>query len=434
LSFCAGQYHWVAVLAPQKRRAIASWTTGWISVSGQIVLGASSAFAAGLQLQSLIVVNNQDYDRPRWQGMLFYWAILAYAALINIFGIKLLPNVNLVAGVLHLVGLVAIMITLGVMANKNSAEFVFVDFVNSSGWTSDGVSWLIGMQSAVYPMLGYDAACHLAEELPNATRNVPLAMIWGVAVNGILGFGYCILLLFCTSPLDALLGTNTGFPFIQIFLDVTGSPAGTIVMSLIPSIIATAGAIASVASTSRTLWAFARDKGLPFSDYFSHVHPKFHVPVRAILVVFALQLLLGLLYLGNVTAFNAVLSLAIIGSYLSYVVPIWYMNFKGRPVLSRAHYGYFVLPKMIGYAVNIFSIIWIVVVIIFSMFPLTLPVEPDNMNYASVVLVGWGLFGFAYYYLGGGKRKFMVPYQDMATLDDIHGPVTPVQGSFSEAK
>lgn len=98
MTFILGQYHWVAALSPANTRAGASWATGWISVSGQIVLTASSAFAAGLQLQSLITIENPSYDRPRWQGMLFYWAVLVYAAIVNIFGIRLLPGINLTAG------------------------------------------------------------------------------------------------------------------------------------------------------------------------------------------------------------------------------------------------------------------------------------------------------------------------------------------------
>jgi amino acid transporter len=243
-------------------------------------------------------------------------------------------------------------------------------------------------------------------------------MLGGVGLNGILGFGYTIMLLYSTSPLESLLATPTGFPFIQIFLDVTKSKVGTIILSLIPSIIAIAGTIAALASTSRTLWAFARDSGVPFSNYFSHVHPKLQVPVRAIIVATVLQILLGLLYLGNVTAFNAVLSLAIIGSYLAHVVPICYMIVCGRPRLPRSHYGAFALSKPTGYFVNISSVAWIVVVVVFSMFPLGLPVTAANMNYSSVVLVGWGLFGTAYYYLGGGKGKFQVPYQDLADVDD----------------
>lgn len=86
------------MLAPSKVRATMSWAVGWISLGGQIVLTASAAVAAGLQFQSLIVITHEDYDRPRWQGMLFYWAVVAYAAVINVFGVKTLPNVNLVAG------------------------------------------------------------------------------------------------------------------------------------------------------------------------------------------------------------------------------------------------------------------------------------------------------------------------------------------------
>lgn len=97
-----GQYHWVAVLAPRNARVTASWFTGWISVGGQIVLTASAAFAAGLQLQALITLNHPDtYVPKRWQGMLFYWLVLLYAAAVNILGSKILPHTNLASGESH---------------------------------------------------------------------------------------------------------------------------------------------------------------------------------------------------------------------------------------------------------------------------------------------------------------------------------------------
>lgn len=74
--------------------------TGWISVGGQVVLTSSAAFAAGLQLQALITLNNDSYTAARWQGMLFYWAILVYAMAINIWGAKLLPTANLLSGMI----------------------------------------------------------------------------------------------------------------------------------------------------------------------------------------------------------------------------------------------------------------------------------------------------------------------------------------------
>jgi hypothetical protein len=72
--------------------------TGWISIGGQIVLTSSAAFAAGLQTQSLIIVNSDSYIPQRWQGMLFYWAILTYALVMNIWGHRLLPTTNTISG------------------------------------------------------------------------------------------------------------------------------------------------------------------------------------------------------------------------------------------------------------------------------------------------------------------------------------------------
>ncbi|KAH6867348.1 amino acid permease [Thelonectria olida] len=410
-----GQYHWVAALSPASMRSAASWATGWISLGGQIILTASSAFAAGLQAQALIVLNDNSYVRTRWQGMLFYWAVLVCAGVINIWGMKVMPRLNLLSGIIHIVAFVAILITLGVMAPKNTSSFVFTEFVNSSGWKSDGISWLVGMQSAVYPFLGYDAACHLAEELPHASRNVPLAMVGSVVLNGIIGFAYCIILLYSAGSLDALLQTPTGYPFMQIFLDATESRAGAMIMSLMPVLIAFAATIAGTASTSRTLWAFARDKAIPFHRHISSVNTSLQVPIIAVIAVITLQLLLGLIYIGNATAFNAILSMAIIGLYLSYLLPIVCMFF-GRKTLAKDKFGPFALPGIVGNSVNVISMIWILVTIIFSTFPISMPVTPENMNYSIVILAGWGACGMAYYYQIG-KRTYQVPLTDIAVID-----------------
>lgn len=94
-----GQYHWVHCLAPASYQSTASWFTGWISIGGQLVFSASAAFAAGLQFQALITLNHPDSYTPiRWQGMMFYWLILAYSTALNIWGSKILPHTNTAAG------------------------------------------------------------------------------------------------------------------------------------------------------------------------------------------------------------------------------------------------------------------------------------------------------------------------------------------------
>jgi len=72
--------------------------TGWTCVGGQVVLTASAAFAAGLQAQALVIVNDSSYIPQRWQGLLFYWAILFYAFVLNVWGHRALPLHNTVSG------------------------------------------------------------------------------------------------------------------------------------------------------------------------------------------------------------------------------------------------------------------------------------------------------------------------------------------------
>lgn len=235
-------------------------------------------------------------------------------------------------------------------------------------------------------------------------------MVGSVFVNGIMGLAYVIVLLYSAGSTD-LADAPLGFPFMQIYLDATKSRAGTTVMSIMVILIAIAATIAGVISTSRTLWAFARDQATPFHETLSRVHPQLQIPLRAVAVVVVLQFLLGFIYLGNDTAFNAILSMAIIGLYLSYLLPILYMLFYGRRNLKAHQYGRFRLGYVPGVVLNVLSVIWMITVMIFSLFPATLPLTAKNMNYSVVVFGGWMVFGFIYYAVWG-RRKFQVPIID----------------------
>ncbi|KAK7403433.1 hypothetical protein QQX98_010799 [Neonectria punicea] len=403
-----GQYHWVAALFPDSGRKTAAWVTGWISIGGQIVMTASVAFACGLMTQGLIVLNVEGYIPTRWQAVLIYWAFLLYAAAMNIWCHRLLPTASLISGILHVVCFVAIFIALAVMAPKNSASFVFTETYNRTGWPSDGVAWLVGLISTVYPFLGYDAAYHLAEELPHASRNVPLAMLGSIVTNGTIGLAYVLMLAFSTGSLDTILDTPTGFPFMKIFLDATRSTAGATALVLYPIVVAVAGTVAGVTSTSRTLWVYARDKATPFPGHLSHVNQRARVPVNAIVACLVLQAALGFIYLGNTTAFNAILSMSIIGMYSSYGIPIACMLFNGRTQLPKSEYGPFRFGKIAGPILNIISLVWITAAIIFSIFPGTIPANSTNMNYSIAVMVAWMAFGLAWYAISL-RRKFHTP-------------------------
>lgn len=257
-------------------------------------------------------------------------------------------------------------------------------------------------------VFSYDSTCHLAEEIPKPSRNVPLAMVGSCVLNGIMGLGYIILLLYSTGPLKDLLTTRTGFPFMEIYLNATKSPIGATMMCLSFTIIAVVATGAATASTSRTLWAFARDGATPLHHHISKVDSATEVPILAILIVVTLQALLGFLYLGNTTAYNAVLAMAAIGLYLSYLLPIACMLGHRLQNKQAITYGEFRLGQPFGIFLNILSVLWLTVAIIFSTFPSELPPAANNANYSSAVMFGWVLFG-AVYYFGWGRKTFKVP-------------------------
>jgi choline transport protein len=242
----------------------------------------------------------------------------------------------------------------------------------------------------------------LAEELIHPARNVPIAMVGSVLVNGIMGFGYAIVLLISLGDLNELLTSPIGFPFMQLFLNVTKSTTGATILSLSVSLIAVAANAAGLTSTSRTAWAFARDSAIPSSRYFARVNSKLKVPVRMVVCITILEGLLGFIYIGNTTAFNAILSMAILGMYESYLLPIVYMLLYGRK--QGRVFGPFRLGRIGGVLTNIIAICWLVFAMIFSTFPNFEPVNAQNMNYSTVVLGGWLFFGALYYFLSGRKQ------------------------------
>lgn len=92
-------------------------------------------------------------------------------------------------------------------------------------------------------------------------------------------------------------------------------------MSAIVLILTWACATGIITSASRMTWAFARDRGTPFSRIVSKVDPRTQVPVIAVGVVVVIACLLTLINIGSPTAFNDVISLTITGFYGSYLVP-----------------------------------------------------------------------------------------------------------------
>ena len=115
----------------------------------------------------------------------------------------------------------------------------------------------------------------MSEEIKDASVVLPKAIMWAAGVNG--SMGWLMLITFCITLGDVfeVLESPTGYPFIQVFFNVTKSRMATSVMTAILIVNITSACISTVATVSRQTWSFARDRGLPCSDFIAHVssHP-----------------------------------------------------------------------------------------------------------------------------------------------------------------
>lgn len=142
------------MFAPKSSAAFITWMQGWITVFAWQATATSVVYLAATQIQGLMILNYPGYHAERWHGTLLMWAIISLMLIINIWGIRLLPMVELIGGICHIVFFIMILITLVVLSPRQPASFVFTEFINSSGWSSDTVSWCIGLLTVVYSLVG----------------------------------------------------------------------------------------------------------------------------------------------------------------------------------------------------------------------------------------------------------------------------------------
>ena len=245
----------------------------------------------------------------------------------------------------------------------------------------------------------------MSEEVRNPAKVVPRIIVQSVVINGVLAFGFVLILLFFIGDIGAALDPASGFPSIAIFYTATGSTKAATVMQLSITSIGLMSSIGVVASVSRLTWAFARDGGLPYSKFFSQIDNRFHVPFRSIGLVCAVAVLLSLINIGSDTALNAILALSTSSLYISYLIPIILLVFRRfNQNGTSIKWGPWTMGPWVGLAVNIYSIIFGIFIIIFTPFPSMLPVTAENMNYSGPVFGGMAILLIIDWFFRGRDR------------------------------
>ncbi|KAM4060949.1 amino acid permease [Hirsutella rhossiliensis] len=382
-----GQYHWVSEFAPPQYQKILSYLSGWLSAVSWQSIVALDAFLIGNIIQGLITLNDVSYTPERWQGTLLVFASVIGISLFNVFAAKHLPLAEGIFVTIHIFAFFPVIITLLVLAPKQSASAVFTQFTdNGAGWPSIALTVMVGQVSSMFVVLGSDSVAHMSEEIKDASIIVPKSMIWSFLINLPFSFGLLLTYLFCIGDVAEALASPTGYPFIYVFLNATGSVRAATGLTIVVLALLIMITISSLASTSRQTFAFARDNGLPFSNWLGAVHPTWHVPVNAVLFTCVFSMALALINIGSNVAFNAMLSLSTVALMATYVITIGCITLK-RIRGEQLPYSRWSLGRY-GLGINILALLYSCWSFFWSFWPNSHNITAENFNWACVLFLG----------------------------------------------
>jgi len=312
-----GLYHWASILGGKGW----GWVTAWFNLVGLItVVAAVNAGAYDFIVGSFHPAVGQHAREFKIAGLL---AITLSQALFNHKGIRVTTRLTDFSG--YLILIFAVLLTAAMLACAQHWDWArLVQFSNYSGIPAENpvfprtgnLAWLfaLGFLLPAYTITGFDASAHTAEETIGAALNVPRGIVRSVWVSGVFGWVMLCAIVLAIPNMDEAARQGDGV-FYWVMKEVLPGPLALFLAAGIAVAQYLCG-LAALTSASRMAFAFARDGGLPASQFVRRVSATSRTPSVAIWGVAGMALLcMGLVPYTTIAAVCAVFL------YLSYVLP-----------------------------------------------------------------------------------------------------------------
>jgi len=385
-----GLYYWASKMGGP----VWGWFTGWFNLIGQIAITAGIDYGAATFTDALLqLLWPGSFHGTQHEIVAVYAVILALHALMNIFSVKLVAFLNDVSVWWHVTG---VLIIVGFLIFKpdhhQSFGYVFGHTINNSGF---GHSWLwfvllLGLLQAQYTYTGYDASAHMSEETHDASRSAARGVIGSIVVSAVFGYILALGVTFAIQDQGATTGAG-GFAVKQVFLDSLGSGGAKFVLFICVGAQFYCG-MSSITSASRMMYAFSRDGAVPGHQIWRRLN-KERVPYAAAIAIAVLAFLCAFpAYFGTngVVAYVAVTSIATIGLYIAYAIPI-YLRLREGDAWEPGEWNLGRHYKWIGWT----AVIWVGFISVLFI----LPTSPGGIPWRGEF--SWLFFNYAIIAVGG---------------------------------
>jgi amino acid transporter len=420
------------------------WFTGWFNLIGLIAVFASIDYACAQFLNALLTMYGLDVGVMNWgdadhvlpETFVLFALIVTLHALLNIFSSPLVARFNTISVWWHVIGVAVIIgLLIFVPDNHQSFDFVFTERLNNSGF-SEGMYWYyvlpLGFLLTMYTQTGYDASAHVSEETKGAALGAAKGVWRAVFWSGVFGWFVLLAITFAATETDFVNDPANGWGLgssLAIF-NSENIPSGTgkaiVLIAVVGQLFC---GMAALTSASRMCYAFSRDRAIPGWRVWTRLNHH-RIPAFAVLfmafwaVVVTLPALVG--DENNYTyAFFAVVSIAVIGLYIAYVIPVYLRWRKGDDFQP----GPWTLGKKYKW-VNPAAVLWVafcVIVFILPQAPTGVPGRDEfdwkYVNYAPIT-VGAVILGVGLWWLISARHKFTGPVRNIDTdeLGRVVGP------------
>ena len=369
---------------------------------------AIGVFLVGTLLQSIISINDVNYTFPAWQATLLVIGAVCIAFVGNVFGSRILPYWQNTVFALHVMAYFAFIIPIWVNAPRATSAQVWTGFENNGGWSNLSLCVMIGQLSGIYTQVGVDTvspepanphlptpknltpflpqAAHMSEEVKDAAKSVPKAMMAIYLVNFCLIFPAILTVVYHIPDVPTALTDPTLYPTIYVLRQSMSSAWMTVILVIIVLLLICSN-IAYLAAVTRDLFAFARDQGFPFSNWIATVDQKRHIPTNAVILTSVVSVCLGLIYIGSPVAFYAITSLLTVALLQCYCLSIGCLLWRRIRHPDTLPPAQFSLGKF-GIPINTLAVLYAFWAFFWSFWPQVYPVTAAGFNWASVIFVG----------------------------------------------
>ncbi|ORY24059.1 amino acid/polyamine transporter I [Naematelia encephala] len=411
-----GIYTASAYLTPRAYRPIVGWVTGYLNILGQIAGVASTEWGLSGMILAAVVICREDYVMKNYHQFLLYVGLLCLHGLANSVSTRSLARMTRYFVFINIGAAVIIIITLLATTPRSemhSGSVIFTEVVNGSGWSNNGLAFLMGLLSVQWTMTDYDAAAHISEEVHRAAIAAPVAIFVAVLNTGMIGWVLNIVMCVCAGDVTLLPGSS-GNAFLAIMYLRMGK-AGSMILWTFVCLIAAFTVQTALQANSRAVFAFSRDGAFPDRGYLGKMNARTKTPVISVWFVVLISVLMGVLSFASLIAVSAIFSMCAVALDLSYVIPIiarWVfqnhpeVQFVPGPFNMRG-YGKYVNAVMIG---------WTLFEVTILSFPTIWPITGQNFNYASVITVGVLLLSLIWYALAG-RNYYFGPRSNISDAD-----------------